>query len=323
MLEAIGIGAAEESLYVALLTGPAVGAAELADRTGLPLPEVTAGLAALESRGLMTLHPGRRRALRAAPPDITLNLLVLQHIDHLRKVQLAVAQLARGHQGDDLSGGATETIEVIEGTAAIAERFAQIQRTACETIRALTSGPAVAVPAAANRGQRDAMRAGVRYQVIYERASLDLDSREAPLLLDEWAALGEEMRVAVDVPLKIVIADDRLALVVPREHPRGEPIALVTRIPALLEALGWIFRRIWESAVPVRAVPTTASDGPLSADDRRLLSLLLAGYTDQTIASQLGVSKRTVHRRVQRLLALAGVQTRLQLGWQAARRDWL
>ncbi|MFZ4136203.1 helix-turn-helix domain-containing protein [Streptomyces koyangensis] len=65
------------------------------------------------------------------------------------------------------------------------------------------------------------------------------------------------------------------------------------------------------------------ADGPLSSDDQHLLSLLLAGYTDRAVASQLGLSMRTVQRRVHRLLALAGVQTRLQLGWRAAQLHWI
>lgn len=49
----------------------------------------------------------------------------------------------------------------------------------------------------------------------------------------------------------------------------------------------------------------------------------MVGMTDEAIAGQLRVSKRTVQRRIQGLMSLAGVATRMQLGWHAARRDWL
>ena len=57
--------------------------------------------------------------------------------------------------------------------------------------------------------------------------------------------------------------------------------------------------------------------------DRQILSLLLAGLTDQAVASQLDLSLRTVQRRLRHLQDLAGVQSRMQLGWYAARHDWV
>ncbi|MFF1678493.1 helix-turn-helix domain-containing protein [Streptomyces sp. NPDC058256] len=323
MLEGLGIEPAEEQVYVALVARPATNAQELADRTGLLEPEVEHVLAELELKGLVTSHPGQRRRLRAAPPDINLSLMALQRMDGVRKAQFAIAQLAQSYRGDDAAAGAAESIEVIEGGAAIAERYAQVQRAACEEIRSLVGAPVVAVPAAANAGQRDALRAGVRYRVVYERSSLDLENPDTPLLLEEWAELGEEMRVSIGIPLKMVVVDDRLALVIPRESPSGDPTALVIRTRTVLDGLAWIFDRVWESALPMPAVLAAGADGPLAADDRHLLSLLLAGYTDQAIAAQQDVSMRTIQRRVRRLLALAGAQSRLQLGWQAARRNWL
>ncbi len=57
--------------------------------------------------------------------------------------------------------------------------------------------------------------------------------------------------------------------------------------------------------------------------DRRVLGLLLAGLTDQVVAAQLGLSLRTLQRRLRYLMDPVGVQTRMQLGWHAARHGWL
>ena len=56
--------------------------------------------------------------------------------------------------------------------------------------------------------------------------------------------------------------------------------------------------------------------------DRQLLTLLLAGLTDQAVASQLGMSLRSVQRRISTLMAKVGAATRIQLGWHAARNGW-
>ncbi|MFI1977316.1 helix-turn-helix transcriptional regulator [Streptomyces wedmorensis] len=291
--------------------------------------------------------------------------LVLRRLDEIREAQRALAGPAGARRTAGAEAAGPE-VELITGTRAIAEGYVRLQRSARREILALATGPVVAVPAAANSGQREAMRAGVRYRVVYDRDALALSDSDTPPLLEHWASLGEEMRVAFGLPLKLVLVDRSAALVVPlaadapegatadtgegppggapeaarradeaygsaagEEHvpEAGEeaagPTATVLRSRPLLDALGWIFDRVWDSALPVPAAIAAAVDGPLTADDRRLLTLLLNGYTDQAIGSQLGVSERTVQRRVRRLLALAGARSRLQLGWHAARHHWL
>ncbi|MEU4367595.1 helix-turn-helix domain-containing protein [Micromonospora chersina] len=321
MLEAVGVEPGEEQVYLVLAAGQATDVDELSERTGLSVPEILRALAGLEAKGLVDIPADPTGAIRAAPPDPTLKLLALRRMDELRKAQAAIAELAERFHAREAWRG-TEAVEVVRGARPIAERYAMLQREATREICALSRRPAVAVPAAENAAQREALRAGVRYRVVYDRDLLDPESLQIPLLLEEWAALGEESRVA-GVPFKLMVIDRRQAALVPPDLPPDQPVLFVLRARPVVDCLAWIVDRIWESALPVPAALSEVSDGPLVADDRRLLALLLAGYTDQAIASQLGVSMRTVQRRVQRLLTVAGVQSRIQLGWQAARRNWI
>jgi DNA-binding NarL/FixJ family response regulator len=54
-----------------------------------------------------------------------------------------------------------------------------------------------------------------------------------------------------------------------------------------------------------------------------LLALLLAGLKDDAIARQLGLSTRTMRRRMKHLLDLLGADNRFQAGVQATRRGWI
>ncbi|MEV0402233.1 LuxR C-terminal-related transcriptional regulator [Actinoallomurus sp. NPDC050550] len=74
------------------------------------------------------------------------------------------------------------------------------------------------------------------------------------------------------------------------------------------------------AAAPLAATTRTS---PLTEDDRRLLDLLLAGMKDDAIARQLGLSTRTMRRRMKNLLDLLGADNRFQAGTQAVRRGWL
>ncbi|MDQ3406179.1 MAG: LuxR C-terminal-related transcriptional regulator, partial [Actinomycetota bacterium] len=51
--------------------------------------------------------------------------------------------------------------------------------------------------------------------------------------------------------------------------------------------------------------------------------LLAAGANDDSIARQLGVSRRTVFRHLQRLMDHAGSTSRFQLAVHAVRHRWI
>jgi DNA-binding NarL/FixJ family response regulator len=95
----------------------------------------------------------------------------------------------------------------------------------------------------------------------------------------------------------------------------------------VLAALDALFEMVWQQAYPLElskvdgAVLEHGAEAP-TALDRKLLALLVVGLTDQAVASQLDLSLRTVQRRLRFLMDLTGAESRLQLGWHAARNGW-
>ncbi|HZE41126.1 MAG TPA: helix-turn-helix domain-containing protein [Stackebrandtia sp.] len=66
--------------------------------------------------------------------------------------------------------------------------------------------------------------------------------------------------------------------------------------------------------------PAAAAPPELPLDQHELLRLLAGGLSDQAIGRRLGMSRRTVQRRIRSLMDFFDVQTRFQLGMCAARR---
>jgi DNA-binding NarL/FixJ family response regulator len=60
-----------------------------------------------------------------------------------------------------------------------------------------------------------------------------------------------------------------------------------------------------------------------TAETKQLLTLMATGATDRAVARELGLSERTVHRRIARLQVLLGAQSRFQLGVLASVKQWL
>jgi DNA-binding NarL/FixJ family response regulator len=60
-----------------------------------------------------------------------------------------------------------------------------------------------------------------------------------------------------------------------------------------------------------------------SATRRLLLEQLTRGAKDEQIARELGLSLRTVRRRVAEVLGELGADSRFQAGVEAVRRGWI
>ncbi|MFI5661960.1 helix-turn-helix transcriptional regulator [Streptomyces sp. NPDC051684] len=324
MLHAIGLDEGHEAAYRALVAVGAADVPDLARRLTRAEPETEHALRRLEQHGLAAQSSARPGRWVAAPPGVALGALLTQRRHELDEAELAAARLAAEFRAQATEPAAHDLVEVVTGAAAAAQRFLQIQLGAADEVCALVTGNPIAVPATENDAEPQAVKRGVRYRVVIEREVLSMPAG----LTELSAAMGraEQVRVVDRVPTKLVIADGALAMV-PLTRHAAEPAALVVHASGLLETLNGLFEAVWRQALPLRLgaagdVEEVAAEGP-DGLDLEILSLLLAGLTDASVAKQLDLGLRTVQRRVKRLMELAGVTTRLQLGWHAYDRGWV
>ncbi|MFD3523329.1 helix-turn-helix domain-containing protein [Streptomyces sp. NPDC058653] len=331
MLGAIGLDERQESAYRALVALGAAEAADLAHRLAIPEQDTERALRRLEQQGLAAQSSARTGRWVAAPPAVALGALLTQQRHELERAELAAVLLAEEYRAESGEPAVHDLVEVVTGASAVAHRFHQLQLGATEEIRALVTGRPVVVSGVDNESEERVVTRGVRYRVVIEREVLSLPDGITELS----AALGrdEQVRVVDRVPTKLMIADRTLAMV-PLTAGDAEPGALVVHASGLLESLSGLFEAVWRDALPLRLVPGAdrdgdgatvsedALDGPAETD-LEVLSLLLAGMTDASVAKQLDLGLRTVQRRVKGLMELAGVTTRLQLGWHAYEKGWV
>ncbi|MFI6685523.1 helix-turn-helix domain-containing protein [Streptomyces sp. NPDC050485] len=324
MLGAIGLDETQESAYRALV---AVGAAEVTDlahRLALPESETERALRRLERHGLAAQSSARTGRWVAAPPGVALGALLTQQRHELEQAELAAALLAEEFRAEAAEPAVHDLVEVVTGASAVSHRFHQLQLGAADEVCALVTGRPVAVTGMDNESEERASVRGVSYRVVIEREVLSLPAG----IVELSAALSrdEQVRTVDRVPTKLVVADRSLAMV-PLTGRDAEPAALVVHASGLLESLMGLFEAVWKDALPLRLGGggrgiVEEGVGP-DATDLEILSLLLAGMTDASVAKQLELGLRTVQRRVKGLMELTGVTTRLQLGWHAYERGWV
>ncbi|WP_405589192.1 helix-turn-helix domain-containing protein [Streptomyces sp. NBC_01190] len=345
MLGAIGLTDIQESAYRALVGLGAADVGDLSHRLGLPEDDAGRVLRRLEGHGLVARSSARPGRWVAAPPAVALNALLTRQRRELERAELAAAELAAGFRAEAGEPAVHDLIEVVTGADAVAQRFLQLRFGARSEVCALVTDPAATVTGAAHpahpahpsdpadHSDRRAYpedTAGERtgppviHRVVVERAALTGAQGFAELT----AALGrdEQVRVVDRVPARLLVADRATALV-PLTRRLAEPATLVVRAGGLLESLIGLFEGVWRQGMPLRleGAGLVTEEVPEQPDrtDLRILSLLLAGLTDASVAKQLDLGLRTVQRRVKGLMEIAGVTTRLQLGWQAYERGWV
>ncbi|MFC7624820.1 helix-turn-helix domain-containing protein [Microlunatus sp. GCM10028923] len=279
-----------------------------------------AAVAELARVGLVQAEDGH---VVAVPVRLAVERWVIEQEARIRRARLAASHYA-SIQGTT-SGG---FLEVIRGIDQAREAMHQVETGAEREVLCFDRAPYFSQrKGTISPVQESAAQRGVKYRVVYQQAVL-----EDPLIM---AAVRnstglEEARTYPDVPVRMIIADEERALLLlpygsapdadgSRTDEPTDADAVLVHPSTLLDALVRLFGSIWSLAVPISSLDDTS----WADEHRQLLQLLATGLTDASIARELGVSERTVQRRINRLHQLLGASTRFLLGVQAAKRGWI
>ncbi|MFI7706968.1 helix-turn-helix domain-containing protein [Nonomuraea sp. NPDC049480] len=320
LLEGLGVTVAEETAYRALLRhGPAT-LSELAAETGSSAAAIRRMLPRLEDLGLISRVAGRPLRVVATPPNIAIDILVARRQEELTHSRAAAALLAT--EVAERSGPQPEEVlEVVSGRDAVARRYLQLERNATREMLVLVHPPyAVDISDDQENRQRAARRGAPVTRGIYSPQAFEYPGMLAHTR--RAIADGEQARLG-QVPVKLAVADARTAILpLVSDEDRAVESALVVHPSALLDALVGLFETLWRAAVPLSLSTEGLKEEP-HAPDAEVLALLAAGMKDDAIARQLGLSPRTVQRRVQVLCERLGARTRFHAGFLAAGQDML
>jgi len=314
VLEILGIDTAEEAVYTALLSSPSMTVLQLVRGSALgSANQVEAALTSLADKGLV--HRIADDPVRFVPTSPETALENLQHAreEQVRKSRALITDLTRRYRLLPGMSGDFDAVEHVVGEAALNQLNLALRSVRSEC-RALDTPP-YAVPCDVPESEREMLARGARVRVVYDQSAINaLGVHQLRTAVD----LGEEARLVGELPLRLYLIDDRLALLPLKADQNPHDGTLVIRPSALLDALSQLFELLWDRAVPLKldagpaAVPvrTLGADG----DEEALLGLLAAGLTDTAIARQLDLGLRTVQRRISTVMSRLNAKTRFQAG---------
>jgi len=322
----LGIGEQEECMYRWLLAHPRSTMREAAHALSLSARKTQRLLDAIEAKGLTTHTPERPCRYLPAAPDMALEALILHRQNALQSARAAALELKESAAAQR-HGEQEQLVELITNREAEVQVFEHMHRSAQEEVITLIRPPGrvsrLDVPSDEDgRSQREARARGVRFRSIVDAEFLALPGAVERIRAD--MRTGEDVRIFPSLPFKLLVADRRIAIIPLNLHQPGSPVLLV-RSSSLLDALCVLFDTLWDRAAPIafdRAGSFVAGD-PASnwiKDVDDLVPLLAAGMNDKAIAHQLGLSLRTLNRRIGDLSRSLDARSRFQAGWLAALR---
>ncbi|SEK93704.1 helix-turn-helix domain-containing protein [Streptacidiphilus jiangxiensis] len=320
MLDSIGLDDVAERAYEILLHQESATPAAMADELGVSPQRARRTLDTLTADGLAERLPGRTPRYVPVDPRAGLSALIRSHQAGLERVASAVDTYAARYHERTLRTDPHRLVEVIAGPAEITHRVQELIAGAQHEILAFDAPPYVTPHRSASEIEHPVLARGVSVRAIYATEVLTV-----PVLADRLRAmvgLGERARVMPRVPMKMVLVDRSDAMLPLTASEEGlRSTAVFVRRSTLCDALVELFEANWATATPIftEAPPTDE----VSAEDRALLHLLNSGLKDDAIARQLGLSDRTLRRRLAELTSRLGATSRFQAGTQAMRRGWL
>lgn len=319
----LGLAEADARAYLALLAQGTSSDEVVAKLVDAPVPAVRASFVALNEAGLVSLVEDGAVAVPVRPGP-GLDLLVRRREAELRQARIVAVDAYESFLRTAGGEAVVDLIEVIGG-AVVSERIRQLERGVQQEIRVFDSPPYYA-DADANQIELDNLARGVRYRAVYATAALERADYLAGNVLPGVRA-GEEARTLPHVPVKLMVFDEDCAVV--SRSALADTVdrsALLIRPCSLLSAVIGLFEMCWRAALPfdVRDRATNRpSDRHLQPHERRLLGLLAAGMGDDQAARALGVSRRTLFRYLEGMMARTGAANRFQLALHAARNEWI
>lgn len=313
-LAPLGLSADEERLYRLVLHRESATPQQLAEALGGDA-DVGTLLARLRSLGLVSQLAGQPLRYTAVEPHSAIEALIAVRGSELDRVRRTAAELTEAFESAQRARGRSGTVEVVQGAQELARWFVRLHHEAHDEMLVLDRPPYALAPT--NPLEPPSLGQHVAWRAVYSPEALEQPGALAEVLALKEA--GEQGRVLPGLPIKLAIADRRIAVMPLSLDLEGSPVVVI-RESTLLEALIDLFERYWAAAIPIGAA-TEASDQV--TEHRDLVALLAAGLKDDAIARQLGFSPRTMRRRIQALMGELGADNRFQAGVQALRRGWI
>ncbi|WJW68452.1 hypothetical protein OZ401_004064 [Candidatus Chlorohelix allophototropha] len=251
-LEELDLTRNEAKIYLAMLGRPNFKAAELANAAGVPRPKVYEALNNLLNKGLCYAVPGNVAQFSAVDPKQALLDLQRRHeqemnavITHRRQLmEDLVEQILPLYSAGQTETGSLRYIDVLYERSRITQVANDLLATAKDFIYILEKEPYAQDPRLLNTYELAALKRKVQLRCLFQEGTVGIEER-----IESLYKSGAELRISQELPMKLIVVDDRAAICALRDPITGQQSLTSLRIehPDFARAMRLLFESFWLS----------------------------------------------------------------------------
>lgn len=247
----LGLTQYEAKSYLALVGRESATPAEVARLANIPRQRSYDVLASMAERGLVVAVSGTRLSYQAQRPQEVMSRLISLRRRDLEQAQDQAASLTTRLTERFIEGqgrdGPLSYVEVLRDRQHSVARIEQLWEGAENEILTFVRPPYLAPPSI----EEATLPGAASQRAVYELSLLD--QPELVKLVQAYTDLGEQVRLAAGLPLKLTIVDGTtVAFNMPDPVEGADDVTtLVVHHPMLAETLKITFQAIWREAVPL------------------------------------------------------------------------
>ncbi|MBC3842703.1 hypothetical protein GXW82_28615 [Streptacidiphilus sp. 4-A2] len=206
----------------------------------------------------------------------------------------------------------TSLVRYVAGKEAVGQQLQLVLSGPVKRLRTIQPGgprPAELIRATIAE-ELDMARRGIQRQMLYQ----DSQRHHAPSaqFVRTVTEAGAEVRTLPHLPDRVFLIDDLVMYPLDGDTE----IAVFNREPSMVAFISRLFEQNWERAAPFEERPEIARGKQLSAEQRRIIRLLVGGMTTEAIGSALAMSLRTVNRHLEKTRKIFDADSLAELALQ-------
>lgn len=246
-LHEMGLAEYEASTYLGLLQSGMSTAKEISDTADIPQSRVYDVLESLESKGFVTIQPGRPKKFAPIEPELAVNQFVQykrsnleEEISHSQEIGREFLDELENNQFQYQQNDEIDVFWSYKGKNYILEQFGEYCASSNDEIRMVTKGSSF-------------KRLVTRHkEVLKKRADHGVDIRiilagdNIDDILIDTAQRWAEIRRSTNIDARIYLYDSKRVLVSWLSDQEDRFVAMATQSSQLQKTLGHLFELLWE-----------------------------------------------------------------------------
>ena len=256
-LQQIGLNAYEARSYLVLVGHPRFKALELAARSHVPRQKIYEVLDSLIEKGFAQVVQEKTKLFSAVEPSLAIPSYLSRRADAMQHELTEQSRFA-STLVDDLNAsysegrggrGTLDYLRIVGDPSQIAAQYRQMLSEVTEEYVEF-SRPPYAVDPLDDQAVKQARSRGVECRLLLERSMMDEEHRQR---IEEYKAVGVEIRWADSLPMKLAVFDGRQGMIALLDPVITKPswTSIMFDHSGFAEAMKGLFEAYWKRAAEV------------------------------------------------------------------------